>query len=331
MATKRAELYHGLAVMLRSGLPVLKALELASRTAGGRFRPAFRDMRDAAAGGETLASAMARHPAAFTPLEVLIVEAAETSGHLPESLERLAQYYAFRDRLRGIVLSGLALPLVILHLAALIIPVPELVTGQVGLAGYLARVAVPLLFFYAPAAAILAIVRFTPKTGPLRALLDAFTLQVPLLGRAVRHLAMSRFCRTFQMLYATGSVPISECVRKAAELSGNETVRRRLAGGVATAEAGHPVSDGFSPRLPLEFLATWRIAEESGTLDETASRLADQAAEDAERLLERLATWLPRIVYFLVSLYMIFSIFRMFFRVYGPILRGGDDPFPPGS
>ncbi len=318
MAAARHEIYHSLASALKSGLPVLRALELTSRTARGAFRRALLDVRDAAAAGEMIGAAMGRHPEVFSALEVFAVEAAETSGHLPEAMERLSQYYAYRDKLRRTALSGLALPVIILHLAAFVGPFPELILGTMSTTGYLLRVLVPLLFLYVPFAAIFAIVRFTPETGPLRSLVDGVTLMIPVLGRGVRQLSLSRFARTFQMLYSTGSVPIADCVSKAADAAGNTVVRRWVIGGAARAAEGRPVSEGFSAGLPEGFVAAWQVGEESGKLDEATSRLADQAAEDAERLFARLAVWLPRIVYALVCVYLVYSILGRFLSIYGP-------------
>jgi type II secretory pathway component PulF len=306
-----------MAAMLGAGLPVQKCLQMAAASARGSLRRGLRELVEAALRGESLAGAMSAHPEAFSPLEVLVMEAAETSGHMPESLEKLSKYYAFRDRLRRTVTSGLVLPLVILHIAALVIPFPGLILGQYGMGTYLLQMMSVLALFYVPVGAVVGIVKFTPDTGPLRRCLDGFTLWVPILGKAVRQLALSRFARTFQMLYSTGTVPIVVCVRKSAEISGNMTVKRWLMGGARSAEAGQPVSDGFSPELPIEFAASWRIAEEAGKLDETARRLADQAAENSERLFETLAVWTPRVIYFLVSAYIVVCIFRMFFATGG--------------
>ena len=245
------------------------------------------------------------------------MEAAETSGRMSESVERLSQHIAFRDRMRRTLTSGLAMPIGVLHAAALVVPLLPVVLGQITQGDYLLRVMATLAFFYVPAAVVLGIVYFTPESGTLRALLDGFTLRIPILGRAVRQLALSRFSRTFQMLYACGSVPIAQCVRRAVALAGNTTVRRRLAGGIESAEAGHPVSEGFSPLLPREFVEVWRIAEQAGKLHETSGRLADTAAEDSQRLFEQLAVWFPRVVYVLVSAFIVINIFRMFNSIYG--------------
>ncbi len=65
------------------------------------------------------------------------------------------------------------------------------------------------------------------------------------------------------------------------------------------------------PKLPPEFLEPWRIGEETGSLDEVAKRLAEANAEAAEFWFGEFARWLPRVVYFLVCLLMIYYILKL--------------------
>lgn len=317
MAGPRAELYHRLSVMFESGLPVLRALELAAAQTRGRLGKALRHMAAAAGEGTTLAETMAAHPNVFSRLETLTVEAAETSGDLPGTFRRLADYYAFRDRARGTISSGLVYPVLVFHIAAFVIPISPFVSGVIGLDGYLLEAASTLLLLYVPAAAIWSVVRFTPKTGPLRWMLDALTLGIPVLGPAMRELALSRFARAFQILYRTGSIPVATCVERAAELSGNAVVRGWFEGAAACAREGVPLSEGFSRRAPEMFRESWMVAEESGKLEETAGRLAEVSAEESERRFAAFAAWFPRVVYALVAIYLIINIFRGFGAIMG--------------
>ncbi|HUW55805.1 MAG TPA: type II secretion system F family protein, partial [Planctomycetota bacterium] len=72
MSSRRAELYHSLSVMLESGVPLVRALRLASGSARGRLGRAFLELAEAAGRGEALADAMTVHPEVFAPLEVLV-------------------------------------------------------------------------------------------------------------------------------------------------------------------------------------------------------------------------------------------------------------------
>ena len=204
----------------------------------------------------------------------------------------------------------------ILHAAALIGPLPDVILGHVGLGGYVAQVVGVLAFLYVPAAAVLAVVRLTPRTGLARRLLDGLTLRMPLLGPGVRRLALSRYCRVFQALYKSG-VPIVACAEMSAGVTGNAVVAGWLSPGADSARAGGVVSEGFSPELPKDFLDTWRIGEESGTLDEAAGRLADVALDAAERVFVALATWLPRLIYVLVCIHIVVRVIT----AYGMVMQ----------
>ena len=78
--------------------------------------------------------------------------------------------------------------------------------------------------------------------------------------------------------------------------------------GAASATAGSPISEGFSKKLPAEFLELWRAGEETGRIDETAKRLADNYAAGAEFWFSQWAIWLPRVVYFIVCGIIAFAI-----------------------
>jgi type II secretory pathway component PulF len=316
MARNLATVYHNLSVMLEAGMPVVRSVNTtASGLKEGRLRKAFSAIAQAVSNGQTMANTMAKYPNVFAPLDILVVEAAEDSGNLPQSLNLLSKWHDFRKRLRRIILSGMLLPFLVLTLAVLIVPLPGFILSSFNTSRYLQQVVSNLAIFYIPAMVIFSIVRFTPTTGPLRALLDAVVIRIPLLGQAVRHLAISRYCRVFNMLYKAG-IPIVQCAEKTPDVTGNSVVADLLKGGSESARAGNPVCDGFSQKLPADFIEIWRTGEETGKLDDITKRLADTNAETAEWMLETFAKWLPRIVYCLVCIWMIVKIFENFGRIY---------------
>jgi type IV pilus assembly protein PilC len=206
------------------------------------------------------------------------------------------------------------LPILLIHLTAFIAPFPVFVMGDWQIGPYLTTAVKILLLFYIPAAIIIFILRMTPKTGLLRRLLDRLTLKIPLLGRAVYKLTLSRYCWVFHMLIKAG-VPITDCAEKAASAAGNAVVTDLVKPAAASAKVGKPVSDGFPSNLPADFLEIWRVGEETGKLDDVTKRLADNNAEAAEFWFNEFARWLPRLIYCLVSLLMIYYIFVNFSKV----------------
>ena len=296
--------------MLQAGVPILKALDTSSRVTRGRFRRAWQDVREAVWEGEGLAQAMRKHPREFADLDVLIVEAGEVSGDFPGSLERLAQWYSFRKSLKRAVGAGMALPIIVLTVAALVIPFPAFFLGHISGWGYLWRVCIPLAVFFVPVTAVWAIAQGTAKSGPLRILVDWLVIRIPILGGAIKQLALSRYLRAFHTLFKAG-VPVVSCAQMSAQVTGNTVVRGWVRGAAETARQGYPLSDGFTRDFPREYFEAWQVGEESGKLAEVAGRLARQAEEKSLWMMEQIGKWLPKIIYAIICLWMIRWILLM--------------------
>ena len=306
-AKELAIAYHELAIMLDAGMPMLKSLATVAGSFEGRTGRGFAALEEGVGRGSSVSETMKKHANLFASLDVMLVDAADTSGSLPLAFKMLSEWYDFCGRLKGVIISGLALPFMILHVAAFVGPLPFLLMGRMGIGGYIYQVLTTLAVFYVPAGVIFYIWRVMPSRGAVRRAFDFMVLKI--FGAAVRRLALSRYCRAFYMLYKAG-VPITQCAQKASGVTGNLVVAELLKGGARSAEAGNLVCEGFSARLPADFLNLWRIGEESGELDKCLKKLADNTSDTAEHLLVEYARWLPRLIYFLVMVLLVMMILR---------------------
>lgn len=304
-----AIVYHDLAVMFEAGLPILKSLNTIASGMPAGLKKVFSDLAGSVSKGNTLTESMAKYPYVFAPLDLMLVETAELSGKLSECFSMLSDWYEFCSRIKRIIISGLMLPLVIIHIVAFVGPLPMLFLGQTTMADYILEAAVTLALLYVPAAITLVILYLMPRTGLLRRFLDALTLRIPLLGRGVCQLAISRYCRAFNMLYKAG-VPIAQCAQKAPSVTGNAIISDFFKGGAESVQAGNPVYEGFSRKLPIDFLNLWQIGEDTGELDNSIQKLADNSGESAHFLFTQLGQWLPRLIYFLVCIVIVMQIIR---------------------
>ena len=309
MAGQRALIYNNLSTMLAAGLPILRSLSTAISGIKGSIPTAFEGLIKGVSVGEGFAETMARYPKAFTQIDVLVVEAGELSGNLAESFKLLSHWHGFCDRLRHTVISGMMLPCLLIHLVAFLDPAPALFLGRINMVQFLFRVVGILALLYVPLVVIFAVVRLTPRTGFFRRRLDGFTLRIPALGRAIRQLALSRYCRVFHMLFKAG-VPIAKCAQKASEHTGNILITDMVAGGAHSVAAGRPVSEGFSRQLDENFIESWQIGEETGELDNVVRRQVEKSTEKSERIFSELGQWIPKLVYWLVCIFMVASVFR---------------------
>ncbi len=268
LADSRINLYHNLSVLLDAGLPIARALQSASKT--GRYGRLFKTIQERVAAGNSLSDAICQHPRQFDKLDRALIRVGEDTGQLAEMFDMLSQWYVFRQRLGRVMRTGLILPIAMIHMLAFIAPVIPFALGgfdgSIYLNGFLRIIAI----FYIPASIILAIVYLTPKRGSLRWMLDGFVMWMPLLGKAIRELELSRYSKIFSITYKAG-VPITRCVEMATDSVGNQVMRRRLCGAIDKVAQGDEMSGGFSQSLPSEFICVWEVGEESGELDESPS------------------------------------------------------------
>lgn len=317
MADKRILTYYNISNMLSAGLPIVQAFKSAVSGLRGSFYADLSCVAEAIAAGDTAAESMARYPKSFDPLDVMLAEQGELSGNLDKSFKMLSNWYRFLQRLKGIIFSGMVLPILVLHIAAVAIPFIPFIFGEITFNRFVARIIIALCFFYVPLIATICIVRFMPKSGRPRRIIDTIAAKTPVLGLGLRTLAMSRYCRVFNMLYSAG-LPIVGCTENSAAMSGNLFFADWVKGGTESAKAGNNVSEGFSTdQLPLDFVETWRTGEVTGMLEDITLRLADSTGERAEMIFTEIANWLPKIFYGIVSIWMIYSIFKGFGMIWG--------------
>ena len=310
MSIQYALIYHDLAVLLDAGVPTLRSLQIISEGLKGRLKIIFSDLSKSVSQGNTFADSMAKHPKAFARMDLMLVKSAELSGELPNCFKELSNWYEFKKRIKGILISGFMLPLVILHIMAFIVPLPSVVLGKITISQYLIRIAITLGSFYLLIGISLILYHSLPDTGLFRKLFDALILRIPILGLGIRQLSICRYCRGFSMLYKAG-LPIAQCATQATELTGNLIIADMFKGAAASIEAGNSAYEGFSGRLPLDYLNLWQTGEEVGELDKMSAKIAEISGDRAELLIIEFAKWLPRFCYALICIVMIIQIIKL--------------------
>jgi len=303
--------------MLNAGVSIIRALQSVPKT--GKYGRLFSRIEQDVSRGSSISDAAQNHRKAFQKLDLVLIRVGEETGQLSEMFEHLSDWYAFRQRMNRTIRSGLALPILLIHALALIGPiVPFAVSGFDG-SVYLREFLKIIAIFYIPAAVILAIIYLTPKRGPLRWMLDVFVIGMPMLGKAVRELELSRYTKIFSITYRAG-VPIIQCAEMATETVSNRVMVRRLEGAVQKGRDGQEMSLGFSRGLPAEFINVWQVGEESGELDNATWHLAKMHTDNSEMRFKIIAEWVPRMIYAIVSGVIIYYIIKAAGMIYGNLI-----------
>jgi type II secretory pathway component PulF len=313
LANKLEMIYNSLSNMLGAGVPVVKALRTAASAGRRHHRHAFNQLAELASQGESIADGMERNPKVFKVMDTQLIRVGEESGGLPRIIKELSNWYALSNRVQRIIKGRVIFPLLQLHFVAFFVPgiLYFMHDFSNGMIGYTADKSIKLCIgilsvLYVPATIGFLIVRFTPQTGPLRVTMDAIVQRIPGISAAFRHLAYARYFRNFQLCLNSG-MPIVETCRIACDATGNGVIALRFQGGIQAAKDGKDVSEGFK-RLPEEIMYSWLNGEQTGDLDIVCGRLADHSIHESERMFQVVADWVPRLIYGMVAILIIYFI-----------------------
>ena len=101
-----------LAVLLKSGVALLQAIELLIDQFEGRLHSILIAIKDDLKAGTSLADAMNKYPRVFDTIYVQLVRAGEASGRLEVILDRLTEYMERRESIRKKVKAALQYPII---------------------------------------------------------------------------------------------------------------------------------------------------------------------------------------------------------------------------
>lgn len=284
-----------------------------------RHRRLLGDIEAEVSRGSEISEAMAKRPRLFQDLDIMLVHVGEQTGQLAEIFKDLGDWYQRRHHQRRMIQSGLLYPAFILHFGAFLAPAPSAILSG-GMDTYYRGVLSILALFYIPLFLVLLYRLFAPKRGILRRIIDTFSLAIPLFGSAFRCLAIARYSSVFAIMYKAG-IPILRCAEQAPQACGNLAIAGQFIGAYEAAKTGSAMSEGFGRGLPPDFLELWNIGEESGDLDKTSAKLAQIYMDKAQFRFELIAQWLPKIVYFIIVLFMAYQIIKGFMTIYGGIIN----------
>jgi general secretion pathway protein F/type IV pilus assembly protein PilC len=328
-------MYGQLADLQRAGVPLLRSLETISRAGvNQRLAEVLLRVREDVSGGRTLADAMADRPEAFLPLHVAMVRAGEKAGFLEDVLTNMATFIERVDELQSKIRGAMIYP-IILTVVGLTVTVGMLVGFVPRFKVLFAGRALPLpsrimfglsdvlqgnwmmLLGILAAVVVAAVWLIRSRTG--RGVWDRLRLRIPVLGRVIRTISITRFCRILGTMLANG-VPILQALAISKDATGSVVLAQIIEQATEIVRAGETlnkplrVSGMFPPQI-LEMIA---VAEESNQLDkvlveidDTVERRTDRQVDQAVRLVEPLILVVMAATIGLLALGLLYPILTM--------------------
>ena len=294
LSSKQLTLFTRQLATISQVSPLEEALRTIARQSEQDYvRSVISRVADGVLEGRRLADAMGREPKSFPPLYRAMVSAGESSGTLPELLERMAKLLERQAEMRGKMLSALAYPAVLTLVAlgvvaALMIAVVPRVVEQFEDVGQqlplLTRVIIGISeflagYWWALLAAIAILILATARAlrdESLRLRFDRALLRLPLFGRLIRDLHAARLARTLSTMIES-RLPLVEGLNLTVGTIHNRELRRATQEIVGAIRGGGSLSGalaraGVFPPL-LVYLAA--SGESAGRLEVMLARAAD--------------------------------------------------------
>lgn len=302
-----AILYGQLADLLRSGVPLLRALDVLRKQS---TRPAvtqvLAEIHHDVEQGASLAEAMQRFQRVFGEMAISMVRAGGEGGFLEEALGQVAAFTEAQDDLKKRTAGALAYPMflagvgtaVVVLLMVFFVPkfeglfqnlrergeLPIMTDLVLGTSQFLQQWFVWILGGLA-AAAVFFHKWFSSEAG--RVWRDRLKLRLPVAGTIFQNLAVARFCRVLGTLLRNG-VPILRSLEIASDAAGNRILAEAIREAAKDISAGQRLAGplaqcGHFPPTVVEMIA---VAEESSTLETVLLDIAESLERRTWRQLD---------------------------------------------
>jgi len=305
-----------LATMLSAGIPLVQAFEIVgSGHENAAMQKLIMKVKTDVEGGSALAEALAKQPLYFDDLFVNLVEAGEQAGALETLLDKIATYKEKTEAIKKKIKKALTYPAAVLVVAfvvtiiLLIFVIPafeDLFKGFGADLPAFTRVVIDLSQFVRDQGWILAIIAgsavytffyFKKRSRPMRHFLDRVALTMPIIGPILQKASIARYARTLSTMFAAG-VPLVEALESVAGATGNivyEIGVLRMKDEVSTGQRLQQAMENTDlfPNMVIQMIA---VGEESGSLDEMSSKVADFYEEDVDNAVDNLSSLLEPMI-----------------------------------
>jgi type IV pilus assembly protein PilC len=299
------------ATLLKAGMPLVQSIDLLRhQVTNAVFRNVLDDVHEKVRGGVALSEAFGDHGDLFPRVYTASLLAGERSGNLDAILRRYVVYEKVIDTVRRRTISALIYPAILIVMA-------------IGLVGIIVLRVVPSFSeFYASFDAelpistriILGVSNFAQEQYVLvtaivvglsaafaawirrpgqRARFDRVLLSIPFVGETARKFVTAQMARTLATLLG-GGIPLVNSMEVTARSVSNAHMAKELDVVVQRVREGEGLAASLTARqvVPDVALKMIEVGEQTGSLQDMLSSLADFYDEEVETSVSRFVTFI---------------------------------------
>jgi len=327
-----------LATLLRSGVPLLRALDVMHRQEKNpKLASIVEELAENVRSGNSFSDGLQQYPKIFDKLYVNMVRAGEAGGVLETVLDRLAGFMEKSLRLRKKVKSAMIYPAVVITVAVvivvllLVVVVPQFESIFEDMLRGAALPAITQIvidssrFIQTNIILVIGIVvggffalRYLMRTQVGAQIVDFVILKTPKLGELLSKANIARFTRTFGTLLSSG-VPILDSLVITREIVSSKYYADAISRIHDQVRDGESVASPMSNEkvFPAMVTSMVEVGEETGELDEMLTRIADNYDEDVDNTVNGITSIIEPIMIVFLAVIVGFIVIALFL----PIIR----------
>jgi type IV pilus assembly protein PilC len=325
-----------LSVFVKAGIPITDALTtIGDESTDVAIRRAITGMVDDLRNGGLLSTAAAQYPNVFPNYYIGILQAAELTGRLDESLDSLAGYLNREIETRSKVIGAMAYPVVVMALALVTVlilagyvlpqfkPLFEELDADLPLPTrmmlFVARFFTDLWYITAIVSLLFgAMVGFLALHPSGKELWQRMSLKIPIIGGIIEYAILERFCSVLHTMLQAG-VAVPSAMQTTTEAVSNIVYREQL----EIARQQMLEGAGFTqPLIETELFPgaarqMFKVGEETGTLDQQLEVAAEYFNRELEYRIKTFTTLFEPIMIIFVGVVVGFVAIALVSAMYG--------------
>ena len=332
-----------LSTYLKAGIPLIDSLKILSKQykKNKKYQKVFRKMVYDLTMGESLSTALDRQGGTFPRLLINMVKAAELTGELPDTLDRMALYFTETHKTKQQMITAIMYPCILLTLSIVVfifimlyvvpkfvniynsmdnVQLPGITRGILNLSNFLKHNVIWLILGIT--AVISVIIYLYKNIKSFRTALQQAFMKLPLFGNIIIFNEVTLFAETLGTLLSH-NVFITDSMEIMNKITNNEIYKSIISNTIENIARGEKISSAFNHwAFPIPAYEMVVTGEKTGQLPEMMERVGVYYQELHRNEVTRIKTFLePVLIIFLTIMVgiIVLAIVIPMFNMYGAI------------
>ncbi|QSH40061.1 type II secretion system F family protein [Lentisphaerota bacterium ZTH] len=320
--------------LLDANIPLEKCLAIIEQSVPeGSSRDVVRSMRRGLHEGKKFSELVRSQPQRFPAIYASLVETGEETGCLPETIRELRRFLNESRSLKEFIVTSSIYPVIVLGVTFIVVimlftvfiprfarifhdmgrelPAMTLVMLKAGEVFKTCWWVWPLLV-----AGIIIFARKLRQGGKLKNKWDKFILKIPLVGKLITAVQISRFVRTMAIMLKN-HVHLLPAVKIGIRVIENRAIAGTFSKVTDELRGGSKLSAALnkSPYMPPGSIPMIRIAEESGSVGPMLEQIADEAERKLKVTIKRLLAMMEPVIILILAAIVLMVVISIFLAI----------------